>query len=234
MVASHFSMLSKPQAAGLALWSFGAVIARSCSLTAVAALCSALLGQSFNTVRERRRAVYREAAAKAGKKRAQLDLNECWAPWLRWVLEGWANRQVAIALDAATLGERFVVLAVSVLYRGCAVPVAWRILPAATKHPWRPEWEALLRHFKSVTRSDWTVIVLADRGLYAKWQFDEIRALGWRPLLRINTQGLFRPQGWFHWIPMAQLAPAVGRRYAGEVVAFKNKAGQLTCTLLAY
>ena len=28
--------LSKPQALGLALWSFGRVIARSCSLTAVA------------------------------------------------------------------------------------------------------------------------------------------------------------------------------------------------------
>lgn len=30
-VAKHFSQLSKPQAFGLALWSFGMIIAKSCS-----------------------------------------------------------------------------------------------------------------------------------------------------------------------------------------------------------
>ena len=35
-VVMRFPSLSKPQALGLALWSFGMVIARSCSLTAVA------------------------------------------------------------------------------------------------------------------------------------------------------------------------------------------------------
>jgi len=35
-VAIRFPSLHKPQALGLALWSFGMIIARSCSLTAVA------------------------------------------------------------------------------------------------------------------------------------------------------------------------------------------------------
>jgi hypothetical protein len=30
-----------------------------------------------------------------------------------------------LALDATALGARFVVLAVCVVYRGCAIPVAW-------------------------------------------------------------------------------------------------------------
>ena len=38
-----------------------------------------------------------------------------------------------MALDATTLGTRFAVLAISVVYRGCAIPVAWTILPA--NHP---------------------------------------------------------------------------------------------------
>ena len=46
-----------------------------------------------------------------------------------------SDKLLAIALDATTLGQRFVVLAVSVVYRGCAVPVAWKILQATEKQP---------------------------------------------------------------------------------------------------
>jgi hypothetical protein len=60
------------------------------------------------------------------------------------VLEGWSGQQVALALDATTLGQRFVALVISVLYRGCAVPVAWKILPATEKPPWQPEWLAIV------------------------------------------------------------------------------------------
>lgn len=231
-VSNHFPGLSKPQATGLAWWSLGMIIARSCALSAVAGLLAPLLGQSFNTVRQRLRDTYREADAKAGGRRAELDLGECWAPWLAWVLEGWSGQQVAIALDATTLGQRFVVLAVGVLYRGCAVPVAWKILPATEKHPWQPEWLALLKQFRAVVPTGWTVIVLADRGLYAPWLFQAIRELGWHPLLRVNQQGTFRPQGWVHWVPLTQLIPAVGRRFAGEGTAFHGKKTQLECTLL--
>ena len=58
------------------------VLARSCSLTAVADMLAPLMGQSYNTLRERLRDTYREAGAKAGKKRVELDVTECWAPWL--------------------------------------------------------------------------------------------------------------------------------------------------------
>gem|GEM_PF-1200722 len=121
-IAMRFASLSKPQAFGLALWSFGMILARSCSLTAVADMLAPLLGQSFNTVRERLRDSYRETEAKAGKQRAELDATLCWAPWLAWILEGWQGKQLAIAADATRLGQRFVVRVISVVYRGCAVP----------------------------------------------------------------------------------------------------------------
>lgn len=111
-VVIRFPSLSKPQALGLALWSFGMVIARSCSLTAVADVLAPLMGQSYNTLRERLRDTYREADAKAGKQRVELDVTECWAPWLAWLLDSWSGQQIAIAMDATSLGDRFVVLAI--------------------------------------------------------------------------------------------------------------------------
>jgi hypothetical protein len=91
------------------------ILARSGSLTAVAGILAPGLAPPCNTVRERLRDTYREAPAKAGEHRAQLELSACWAPWLAWVLAGWSGRQLAIALDASTLGQRFVVLAISVV-----------------------------------------------------------------------------------------------------------------------
>ena len=64
-------------------------------------------------------------------------MEACFAPLLRWVLAGWQGTQLALALDATTLGTRFVVLAISVVYRGCAIPVAWTILPADQHAAWR-------------------------------------------------------------------------------------------------
>jgi Transposase DDE domain len=233
VVAKRFPHLSKPMAACLALWSLGMIIARSCSLTSVAWAWVPIRKEPFNTVRERLRDLYREAPAKAGTRRRELDLSTCWAPWLAWVLDGWSDPQLALALDATTLGQRFTVLAVSVLYRGCAVPVAWKVLRATEAHRWEPEWRALLGHFRQVVPAGWRVIVLADRGLYAKWLFEAIVALGWHPLLRINSQGKFRPRGWYHWIGLQELITAEGQRWQGRGTAFKNAPGRLECTVLA-
>jgi hypothetical protein len=234
VVAKRFPHLSKPMAACLALWSLGMILARSCSLTAVAWAWVPIRKEKFYTVRERLRDLYREASAKAGPKRVELDLDTCWAPWLNWVVDGWSTKQLALALDATTLGQRFVVLVISVLYRGCAVPVAWKVLRATEAHPWQQEWPRLLTLFRQVVPADWNVIVLADRGLYAKWLFQAITAVGWHPLLRINTQGKFRPQGWYHWMDLKNLVPCVGKRWQGRGIAFKNTAGRLECTVLGY
>ena len=85
-VAKRFPHLSKPMARCLALWTLGMIVARSCALTAVAWALEPLLQLKFHTVRERLRDLYREAAAKRGAQRAELDVADCWAPWLAaWI-----------------------------------------------------------------------------------------------------------------------------------------------------
>ena len=47
-------------------------------------------------------------------------------PLLKWVLDQWASeeRQLVLAMDAMWLKQLFVVLSISIVYRGCAIPVA--------------------------------------------------------------------------------------------------------------
>ena len=112
--------LSTPQAPVLALWSLGMVLARSCALTAVSAFLATWLHRKEPAVRQQLREFCYEATAKRGTTRCALAVEPCFVPLLAWVVDQWEGTQLALALDATTLGTRFTVLALSVVYR--AVP----------------------------------------------------------------------------------------------------------------
>ena len=235
IVSTYLPTLSRSQATVLALWSFGMVLARSCGITSVAALLAPLLGAKEPTVRQRLREWCYDAADKRGAKRQDLDVTTCFAPLLRWVLAWWPSDEprLVLAMDASTLGQRFTVLAISVVYRGCAIPVAWTIVEATRKGAWRPHWHALFDQLHGSVPTDWTVLVLADRGLYARWLFAHIVKRGWHPFLRLNLGGNVRPAGAATFRPLATLVPHSGSAWCGRVTCFSSPKSQLPCTLLA-
>jgi hypothetical protein len=233
LIRLYLPHLSKPQATVLALWSVGMVLARSCALTAVATFLAVWRRRREQTVRQQLREFCYEAEAKRGDQRQALCVERCFVPLLAWVLSRWQGTQLALALDATTLGMRFTVLAISVVYRGCAMPVAWTILPANQPQAWRREWLRLLRTLRPAIPTGWTVIVLADRGLYAGWLFRRIIRLGWHPFLRIHAGGTFRPSGQARFYPLLTFTPQVGTCWRGTGTAFKSPQRRLNCTLLA-
>src|SRR5918997_1284382 len=233
-VSTNLPHLSKPQAAVLALWSFGIVITRSCGRGTVATFLALLLEQKLASVEQRLYDWCLDAADKAGGKRQAIDVTHSFVPLLNWIVRLWSSQQIALTIDASSLGDRFVVLAVSVVYRGCAIPVAWTILPAGQKRAWRREWLRLLRLLRPAIPAAWTVLVLADRGLYARWLFRRIVRLGWHPFLRINQGCKFRPAGQATFVWLSALCGQVGQRWRGRGTAFATKESQLDCTLVAW
>jgi hypothetical protein len=228
-----FTHLSRPQIKVLAEYSLGMVLAGRCGLSCVAFALAGWLGQKFDAVRERVRDWYCGASDKSGHKRRDLDVEGCFGPLLAWVLKDWDGGELAIALDVTTLGRRFAVLAISVVYRSCAIPVAWTVLAATAKGAYKPHWKRLLQRFKGLVPPHLNVIVLADRGLYAKWLFKAIVALGWHPFLRINTHNAdFKPDGG-QYQALASLLPHVGSSYAAHGTMFRSQDARLPCVLLA-
>src|SRR5215510_334936 len=122
VIQAHLLHLSKPQATVLALGSLGMVLARSCALTAVSAFLATWLGRKESAVRQQLREFCYEATAKCGTARPALVVATCFVPLLAWVVGQWEGTQWALALDATTLGTRLTVLAISVGYRGWAIP----------------------------------------------------------------------------------------------------------------
>jgi hypothetical protein len=145
------------------------ILARCCSLDHVASYMADWLEQPELSVRSRLREWYlpadRKSVSNRGDKRRDLPAHTGFAPWLHGLQRDWPEPRLALALDASTLADRFVLLAVSVLYRRCAFPVAWKVLPTTAKRSWKPHWLELLRVLRGVVAAHWLVVALADRGL---------------------------------------------------------------------
>jgi hypothetical protein len=231
-IRTHLPLLSTPQAMMLALWSLGMGLARSCALSAVSVWLAVLLQRKDNSVRQQLRAWCYEAQAQRGAHRQAFVVEDCFMPRLRWVLGHWQGPQLALALDATTLGLRFTVLAVSVVSRSGALPVARIILAANQPAAWRCHWLRLLRQLRPAIPKGHTVIVLADRGLYAPWLFRRIVQLGWHPFLRINCGGTFRPDPQATYRPLSGFVPLPGTRWRATGTAVKSPRRRLRCTLL--
>lgn len=234
-LSTAFPHLSHPQATVLALWSYGMVLAQACGITTVSAALALQIGEKEASLVQRLREWCYAAHDKKGSHRREVEVRTCFAPLLRWVLSWWPAQEprLALALDASTLSDRFTVLAISVLYRGCAIPVAWKIVAAGAKGAWQPAWIDLLRSLHGCVPPHWLVVVMSDRGLYAPWLYQQIAALGWHPFLRINQQGHFRPVQEDTFRPLSTLVPKVGSGWCGDAVCFSEPKSRLRCTVLA-
>ena len=225
--------LSGPQITVLALWSYGIVLANACGLSRVSTTLASHLGEKDGNLRQRLREWYWDKQDKQGKKRVDWQVNQSFRPLLSWILERWSpeERQLVLAMDATSLKKLFVVLSISVVYRGCAIPIAWTILREGKKGAWKEPWLSLFQCLHGVIADDWLVIVMADRGLYARWLYEAIQDCGWHPFLRINLRSMYCPKGQTGFRPMSQLLPAPGSVWAGKVTCFANNS--IEGTLLA-
>lgn len=237
-VSKWFPQLSKPQAVDLASYSLGIVLADGCGQSRVAQALANWEGQSWQTTRQRLREWRNEAGAKKGTHRQELEVSHCFAPLLCWVLSCMPDveQPLVLALDASSFSDRFVVLSVSVMVRSCAIPVAWHMQPAYTKGSWKPIWLRLLELLHEAVPAERMVLVMTDRGLYARWLYRRIQQYHWHPFMRINVGAKARPEGCQRgtvFEPVSRLAPQVGSQWSGKVTCFSDKGHRLHTTLLA-
>lgn len=230
VVSSRIPTLSWSQAKVLGEYSYGMVMTRRSGQDIIADFLGTLKAEKTNTVRQRLREWCYDGPDKAGRKRREVEVRACFAGLLAWGWWGSKDKRLVLAMDATSLGQLFTVLAISVMYRGCAIPVAWAIVPGTAKGAWKEHWLGLLALIQRAVPRKWCVLVLTDRGLYAQWLYQAIRGYGWHPFMRINTGGLYRGRRGNTWRPLEHLVRQNGQVVARRVVCFKTT--QLHCTLL--
>ena len=228
-VEQHMSHLRPSQVTGLVLWVYGTILARSGCQNAVT-VALATVG-SYNSVRQYLREWLYDGRDRAKPCRVQLDVRVCFVPLLRWVLELWQSDRLVLAIDPTMKADQINSIVISVVYRSCAIPVAWHILPANRPGQWITPVVELVDQLSLAVPTDRTVLVMCDRGLRSPRLWKQICSVGWHPYVRQSINTVFCPDGGTR-LPARTLVPGPGHAYVGYGTAFRDTSKRRRGTMI--
>ena len=229
IIETHLPHLSRPQLTGLVLWVCGAILAGSACQNAVASALSPW--RKWNNLRQYLREWLYDGRDRTSPCQTQLDVTLCFAPLLRWVLAWWQSGRLALAVDPTLKGDQTTAIVISVLYRSCAIPVAWRIHRATQKGSWMDPTVELLRELAPAVPKETTVIVLCDRGIASPKLWQQIRDQGWHPCMRYRKNITFCADGGKR-LPAQRFVSVPDTAWMGPGTAFSSSKSKRRCTLL--
>ena len=229
VIETHLPHLTQSQLTGLAWWVCGTILAGSACQNAVASALSTR--GNWNNLRKYLREWLYDGGDRARPCKAELDVSLCFAPLLRWVLAWWCSGRLALAVDPTLKGDDTTAIVISVVYRGCAIPVAWRILRANQRGAWMDPIVELLQALAPAVPRDMTVIVLCDRGIASPKLWKQIRAQGWHPCMRYRKNITFCADGGPR-LPAQHFASRPDTAWIGRGTAFSSPTAKRRCTLL--
>ena len=211
--------LSKPLVTVLSGFSFGVAAARCCTLSAVAEAVPAL-GKPATVERRLQRFLANQ----------RLDWAQCCQALAAWVLSHRSGRgPVVLLVEESSLQQRLKVMAVSLAYRGRAIPLAGWCYPPTQWPMGQVQLITTLLTWVAAGLADRRpVLVQADRGIGTSPELRRaIDRLGWYYLVRVTKQVRLRVDGHAP-VPFARLVSQPGDAWRGQVVACKQ-AGWIRC-----
>ena len=230
LIQTHLPHLTQTQLTGLAWWVCGAILAGSACQNAVAAALSTR--GNWHNLRQYLREWLYDGSDRARPCKTQLEVSICFVPLLRWVLAWWRSEGLALAVDPTSKKDDSVAIVISVLYRGCAIPVAWRIRHANQRGSWMDPIVELLRELAPAVPREMTVVVLCDRGIASPKLWKQIRAHGWHPYMRYPKNIIFCAEDGRR-LPARAFVPRPDTAWIGWGTAFGRGTAKRRCTLLA-
>jgi hypothetical protein len=145
-----------------------------------------------------------------------------------------STRRVWVVLDESGHTTVVRVLLAALVYRGRAVPLAWKLWGAYLPHEqtyWRDCGE-LLTQVAACLPSDLKVTVLADRAFGCPGFTDLVTALGWQVIVRVQGQTRLRSADGTE-RALRSLLERAGQRWCGSGQVFKNQ-GWRSVSVVAY
>lgn len=125
----------------------------------------------------------------------QVEASLCFHPLARAHLRLGKPQELLLIVDPTLQEDRLVMLAVSVWYRGRALPLAWAVWPGNTPLEGEGFWqrtERVLDEVAGLLPANVPVTVLADRAFGSPAFIDLVTARGWHFVVRVQGQTVCR------------------------------------------
>ncbi len=121
-----------------------------------------------------------------------VQVEALYAPLVRASLVDWpASERVYVALDASVIkGSPFVLIRTSLIYRGRAIPLAWRTIRHASATVGYADYQPVLDATLACLPVGGTVVLLADRGFVHAELFRWLQKKHWHYRIRLTADTL--------------------------------------------
>ena len=111
-----------------------------------------------------------------------------YGPMIQAALSGWSDSILYLSFDTTMLWDTFCVIRLSVIYRGRAIPVIWRVLEHGSSSVRFIRYQDLLEKASRWMPKGIKVVFLADRGFVDHQLLHYLRQqLGWHYRIRVKT-----------------------------------------------
>jgi DDE family transposase len=152
----------------------------------------------------------------------RITVEPLYGPLLEQAVVGWVGKRMYVAWDTSMLWNTYGLIRLSIIYRGRAVPLGWRVIEHGSAAVSFETYQDLLDEAKSRLPVACKVGFLADRGFADTQLRGHLRGLGWHFRIRIKST---------FWISPAHLAPfqvgeialQPGHMSGGQAVSITDK-----------
>jgi hypothetical protein len=117
----------------------------------------------------------------------RIDVHKLYGPLIQQALTSWGAHTLYLALDTSLLWEQYCVIRISLIYRGRAIPLVWRVIAHASSSVAYETYRALLDKAAALLPGHVRVVFLADRGFADVALMRHATQPGWHWRIRIKS-----------------------------------------------
>lgn len=116
----------------------------------------------------------------------RIDVHALYGPLIQQALAEWGTQVLYLALDTSTLWNTYCLVRISLVYRGRAVPLVWKVLDHPSSSVAYQVYKEMLKKVAELLPFRCHVVLCADRGFADTHLMEHLARLGWHWRIRIK------------------------------------------------
>jgi hypothetical protein len=136
------------------------------------------------------RAVYAQSLVRRFDRWLQnqrIEVHQLYGPLIQHALAEWGTNALYLALDTSTLWETYCLVRISLIYRGRAIPLVWKVLQHPSRRVASAAYADVVDTAASRLPRQGQVVLFADRGFADTPLMEHLRRLDWHGRLRLKS-----------------------------------------------
>lgn len=117
----------------------------------------------------------------------RVQERKLYAPLIRQALAQWQPTRLVLAMDTSLLWNRYCLICISLVYRGRAIPVMWKVMAHPSSSVAHSDYSKLLYAVATVLPAGVEVLFLADRGFADLHLLKQLKRLNWHYRIRVKS-----------------------------------------------